>query len=197
MLSREMSNHRTKERSAEASSSSSCPVLAGPSCGSRRSRSPRRLRCRLAGCRLGCWAGAGGQGGEGDPDIGRHQASGRWRWGWGSCLLAKCPPSWLPAPGLLLPALPSLVGVGVGVMPASFCRSTGPWLYGDSEARTQYVQNDFCTSKVERHPFDKGPFRWGLPQEAEGLFCAQGEGWFLAQGLQNHRRAGGLLSLPP
>lgn len=75
------------------------------------------------------------------------------------------PPSLL-APRLL-PPLPDssfLSGVRLGpreVMPASFCKSTGPWLYGDSEAHTEYVQNDFFTSKVERHPFDKGPFGEG------------------------------------
>lgn len=82
--------------------------------------------------------------------------------------LQRCParpPSGLPPPPppplscFLLP-----LGVGLGpreVMPAPFCKSTGPWLYGDSEACTEYVQNDFFTSKVERHPFDKGPFGEG------------------------------------
>ena len=45
-----------------------------------------------------------------------------------------------------------------GPGPLSFCGRTGPWLYGDSEAHTEYVQNEFFTSKVERHPFSIGSF---------------------------------------
>ena len=46
--------------------------------------------------------------------------------------------------------------------PPSFREGTGPWLYGDSEAHTEYVQNEFLTSRVERHPFGVGSFGRGL-----------------------------------
>ena len=57
---------------------------------------------------------------------------------------------WVAMAGLLLPR--------GGPGPLSFCGRTGPWLYGDSEAHTEYVQNEFFTSKVERHPFSIGSF---------------------------------------
>lgn len=147
MLSREMSNHRTKERSAEPSTTS-----LGPSAPSwPRPPSPR------AG---GCGAGARGlRGGRRSPRGRRGRPAGRG----GGAGPAAPPRLRLSAPSSALsPLPPPSAGWGwVGVMPAAFCRSTGPWLYGDGEARTQYVQNEFCTSKVERHPFDKGPFGEG------------------------------------
>lgn len=43
--------------------------------------------------------------------------------------------AWVAVAGLLLPR--------GGPGPPSFCGRTGPWLYGDSEAHTEYVQNEF------------------------------------------------------
>lgn len=138
MLSRKMSNHRTKERSTEAQhhlalSRAGCPFPAGSA------------RWRLACCGAGTWRWAA-------------CADGPWR---EAAVLPRPPSFGAPAASscFLLP-----LGVGMGpreVLPAPFCKSTGPWLYGDSEACTEYVQNDFFTSKVERHPFDKGPFGEG------------------------------------
>lgn len=159
MLSREMSNHRTKERSADPAP----PRLVRRGClflGS--SAAPLPARWPGAGAWWPVW--------EGDPDTGGQQA-GR-GWGWGSCRTASL---WLLAPAASRRFFFPL-GVGWGwveVTPASFCKSTGPWLYGDSEARTQYVQNDFCTSKVERHPFDKGPFGEGYHRKLRVSFVSK------------------------
>lgn len=150
MLSRKMSNHRTKAPPNRSSAppgfvqnwltlpgGQTVPLLATLGTG------------RHWAGRLGSVAPADGRG------------LGLW-----AKLQGNRPPSRLPIPGLPPPlpdsSFPSGMRLGPQeVMPASFCKSTGPWLYGDSEARTEYVQNDFFTSKVERHPFDKGPFGEG------------------------------------
>lgn len=64
-------------------------------------------------------------------------------------------------------------------------RSKEPWLNGDGEAHTEYVQNDsFCTSKVERHPFDAvsfwlglSPGSWGFSSHSGSSRCSLCRDW--------------------
>lgn len=140
MLSRKMSNHRTKAPPNRSSAppgfvqnwltlpgGQTVPLLATLGTG------------RHWAGRLGSVAPADGRG------------LGLWAKLQGNRPPARAP-SRLPIPGLPLPlpdsSFPSGMRLGPQeVMPASFCKSTGPWLYGDSEARTEYVQNNFFLFK--------------------------------------------------
>lgn len=68
----------------------------------------------------------------------------------------------------------------------STCRSKGPWLYGDGEAHTEYVQNDsfFVQAKLKdtrlmQCPFCLGPSTgsWGLPSHSGSSLCFLCRDW--------------------
>lgn len=151
MLSRKMSNHRTKERSTEPSTISLCPELATPSW-----QSACSPGCRLASC----WWSSVACAGKVILMQGGGWPAGKVR-GWAAA--AATPPFLLaPAPAACCCFLfPLWSGAGSKLCLFPSANPQGPGSMGTVRLVQNMCKMIFFTSKVERHPFDKGPFGEG------------------------------------
>lgn len=159
MLSRRMSNHRTKERSTGAQhhlavSRAGCPFWAG-------SATPFAGGWRAAGGLRGWNLGLGGL--------------CRWAEAWPfgeAAALPRSPSGLLSSRHLFVLPPPSL---GSGWVLGKSCPLSSANLQGPGSMGTVRLVQNMCkmiffTSKVERHPFNKGPFGEGYRRKLRVLF---------------------------